>query len=737
MSAAMRLDRALAAARRRVLADGGLLALPLVGAGVALGWRFGGTAAAAVVALLLLLLAAAVAWQVRRLRRYGRRWLVRRLDDRCPWLEDSTELLFATGAALGPLQQLQRSRLEQRLRSSEFPDLRPAWSLRRLALAWSAALLVVGLAQLWPESGARTAAAVQAQRSPGGAAATRLGQARLQVIPPAYTGLAASESSQLEARVPQGSELRWRLQIMPQPDAAELEFHDGSRIALAPGDDGWSATHTLAASTLYRIVAPGLPEQPLLRLEVVPDRPPTVRVLAPEQSLSLLAPGQRAWQLRFQAEDDYGVDARARLHLTLTEGLGENVSFSEQVLDLHGSGPPRERVFQASLDPVRLGLTEGGDLVARLEVRDNRQPQPQVTRSASVVLRWPPPEPPDIDGLDVMARDVLPAYFRSQRQIIIDAEALLAVRGSLAADVFLDRSDRLGVDQRLLRLRYGQFLGEEAEGGPAPPTFDADEPPAIALPIDDFGQEQPSSGADAHGDAASAGADDHDHGHGHDDGAPRDPQVFGSEAGMLEEYGHLHDLPEAATLLDPATRETLRRALREMWESELALRQGDPRRALPPANRALEYIKQVQQADRIYLGRVGSRLPPIDPGRRLGGDRKGMAGRSLPPAGVDVADDQDAAGGAWAALAPVPDGAAVDLDLLQAWVQRRQAHIDDPLALLAAIDALRRDPACEDCRRTLRGLLWRELPRPLPAAAGRVPADEIGRSYLDALEDLP
>ncbi|GAE58256.1 hypothetical protein XPN_0162, partial [Xanthomonas arboricola pv. pruni MAFF 301427] len=90
---------------------------------------------------------------------------------------------------------------------------------------------------------------------------------------------------------------------------------------------------------------------------------------------------------------------------------------------------------------------------------------------------------------------------------------------------------------------------------------------------------------------------------------------------MLSEFGHTHDHAEAATLLDPQTRALLRAALDQMWQSEGELRQGHPERALPFANKALGFIKQVQQAERIYLARVGTQLPPIDPGRRLSGDR--------------------------------------------------------------------------------------------------------------------
>src|SRR6201999_859890 len=66
------------------------------------------------------------------------------------------------------------------------------------------------------------------------------------------------------------------------------------------------------------------------------------------------------------------------------------------------------------------------------------------------------------DGLGV---DVMPDYFRSQRQLIIDTEKLLADQKAkkVTKKQFNSTSNELGYDQKVLRLRYGQFLGEEFE----------------------------------------------------------------------------------------------------------------------------------------------------------------------------------------------------------------------------------------------------------------------------------
>src|SRR3546814_9803811 len=74
------------------------------------------------------------------------------------------------------------------------------------------------------------------------------------------------------------------------------------------------------------------------------------------------------------------------------------------------------------------------------------------------------------------------------------------------------------------------------------------------------------------------------------------------------QFGHSHDHAEATTLFDPATRALLKSALDAMWQSEGLLRQGQPAAALPHAYQALRFIKQVQQASRIYLDRKSTRL---------------------------------------------------------------------------------------------------------------------------------
>ncbi|MBD8644780.1 hypothetical protein IFT63_14455 [Stenotrophomonas sp. CFBP 13724] len=714
-------SRAWQAARRRQAAQVMAIAVPLVVAVAALAWRLATyDVASGVLAIGLLAAAALATWRARAL---DRRWLVRQLDQR-PTARDSADLLFTDAAALNPLQLRQRERIDAALRQYP-PELRARWPRRALAAVGCASGLVVALAFGWPRAGSVPAAHAPVITASGTAAATppTLQSARLRITAPSYTGQPVRTQSELDGKVQQDSQLQWSLRFSGTPARAALQFHDGQRIELTQQEGQWTGSWKAVRPALYRVVTePALRATRLYRLDLVPDQPPSVRVIEPEATLVLGTPGQRRWQLRFEARDDHGVAAAAQLKVTLAQGSGENITFREQVITLSGSGPATQRRFAHTLDLAALGASAGNDVIAQLQVRDNHAPTPQSAQSSSLILRLPTEADVQEAELEGMVKRTLPAYFRSQRQIIIDAEALLAQRSKLSADEFTRRSDAIGVDQRILRLRYGQFLGEESEGAPRPP-------PTSDLPTSDVPSNDAPAATVDHEHEHDGHGGGHEDEHGHDHAASDAPQVFGSATDVLSEYGHTHDHAEAATLLDPQTRATLKAALDQMWSSEGELRQGRPKEALPHAYKALAFIKEVQQAERIYLARVGPELPPIDESRRLGGKREGIDSRRLPLAAMTAPDQAIVA--VWQQL----DGAGQppDLDALSSWLRANETRLADPLSLAASIEELRMAPDCVRCRDALRGQLWRALLRPVPAPARRSIPDAMGQRYRDAL----
>lgn len=720
MSADPRLDRLRTTAARRRLAILALGALPLVVALGALAARVGGRAALLVVVPLALVAAAVGAW--RAWRGVDEVWLARRLDASAAQMDDSAALLFRDAGVLSELQRLQQARVRDRLAGSGV-DLRPAWPWPRLLAAFGVAGALLIAAALWHPQVSGDAATERAAAGDG-KSSTALLRTQIEIAAPAYTRIVPRTEAALDVKAPEGSQLHWLLRFDPEPQAAALVFHDGSRLALTrDGAGDWRGEHVLASSSLYRIVLDGAPppaDDRLHRLDAIADRAPEVRVIEPEKTLTLLDARQKTWNLLFEADDDYGI-AGAELQLTLAQGSGENVRFKEQAIPLQPSalvppsasaaqarneGGPRATVRYAySLDLTALGLAMGDDVVVRLSVTDNREPKANTTRSASFILRWPAQAAQESAGLEGVVQKTMPAYFRSQRQIIIDSEALLSERQKLDDKTYLARSDAIGADQKILRLRYGQFLGEESE-------THAQHADAEARAADS---------AREHG----AAHDEHEH----TPAAAQDGAKFGKEGDIVAEFGHVHDIAEAATLLDAETKATLKSALAEMWQAELHLRQGRPDEALPYEHRALDFIKRVQQSTRIYLERVGLELPMPDEARRLSGERKGVGDpvRSLSAA----ASDEAPIARLWQSL---QQGSTADWDGAEAWLRARQATLPDALGVLAAIDRARREPACGECRAALRDLLWPLLPTPAAASVPRAAADAEGRAYLDALQ---
>ena len=708
-------------ARAARIRQAGWLLLPLACAAIIAIRPFGHWAMAVLAAGALFI----ALWLWRTLHTMDARWLVRQLNGE-PNLHDSADLLLADhagaeGRQLNPLQRQLKAQLEAAIAKRSTPLSTP-FPRRALAAAIISGVLLIAAAW-WarqpasPPTAPRPSAATAAVATD---ATPQLHAIALRIAPPAYTGQAASTQQALDVRAPQDSVLQWQLHIAHVQSAA-LHFHDGRQIALERGDDdSWHARHTLSASALYRVVTePALADAPLHRLDATTDLPPQVRVITPEQPLTLGRPGQRHWELLFEASDDYGVQAGASLLLTRTEGSGENITFHETRIALRGSGPATLRRFSQRVDIAALGAQPGDDLIARLDVRDNRAPTAQAGQSPSLILRLPSEAEQQASDLEGAIKKVLPAYFRSQRQIIIDAEALIAQRRSLDAERFVVRADAIGVDQRILRLRYGQFLGEESEGEP-------EAPPGLSKPTGDHDSDGRSDD-DGHDHAATGHA-------GHDHGEPQAPKPMGTTtvSDVLAEYGHTHDHAEAATLLDPQTRAILKSALDAMWLSEGELRQGRPEQALPHAYKALAFIKQVQQAERVYLARLGPELPPIDMARRMTGKREGAASRRL---AIDAGAPVDTAiAQAWLAL---DRGAAPPVDALQGWLGRHAGELRDPLALAAALDPLRSDPTCQPCRDHLRAALWQAWTQPVARPLARPAADAMGQRYLDALQRDP
>ncbi|WP_295990885.1 DUF4175 family protein [Rugamonas sp.] len=487
------------------------------------------------------------------------------LDAAVPALEDSSALL--DGAPSSVIARLQQKRLQARLVSALGADDYRAIARTRVRFNAAPLLLSLVLAgSVWGWQHKQGVAAAKAVAAPVAKAIVD-GEVYLTVAPPAYTGVAAFETAARDIQVPESSVVRWCVKH-PAGAAPVVELSDGQVLTVAPDCAQWRATESLFWRARGHDGA-------RYNVRVLADQAPQVKILLPNDLIQVLNKDAKSAALSVIARDDYAV-VRASLHMTLARGSGENIRFSDREVPLPGGGDPHVRSWRKEWTLAELGMEPGDELYFFVRATDNAPEHPHTTQSPTYTLRLPGPESEDLDAsaLPSMAK---PESLRSQRQVIIDTEQLvadLAANPKMSAAAQRDRSEAIATDQAALRLRYGQFLGEESNL---------------------FGP-------------------DHDHEH-EGGGAAKD-----TESTLIAEFGHAHDQVDNATIFDPKTKAVLKRALAAMWDAEKSLRAIAPKTALPPEYKALDAIKELQQAERVYLHRTAFVPPAIKEEKRMSGD---------------------------------------------------------------------------------------------------------------------
>ena len=304
-------------------------------------------------------------------------------------------------------------------------------------------------------------------------------------------------------------------------------------------------------------------------------------------------------QISAKISDDFLVN-QAFIVATVARGSGENVKFRELKMPIQQTNF-KQMLITKNIDLKALNFAPGDELYYYWAAFDNKRPTPNFTKSDTYFIVYKDTSQTEESDLATMAMNIMPEYFRSQRQIIIDTEKLISKKNKLTKEVFNSTSNEIGFDQKALRLRYGQYLGEEFENSIGS---------ANALPSD----------VETNGDFLKGFVHDHDggehdheevekHEHSHENSQPE--KNDGGVASLLAEYVHSHDDGEANTFYEQSTRSLLKMALEQMWQSELHLRLYEPEKAIPFEKKALEYLKSAQQKARAYVKKTSFDPPPI------------------------------------------------------------------------------------------------------------------------------
>ncbi|MFD2246850.1 DUF4175 family protein [Pontibacter ruber] len=693
------------------------LAVAVLGAAILYKWQVEVPILAAVAVSVILTAVLYFTWGWNKVRQTNLRQVARHLNRNYPQLEDSTELLLRPSSELNFLERLQQQKVSEQLQAIE-PESQPVFYVRKnptllalgLALLIAAGILFLPAA---PLAGATFPKQVQLDfpNTPKEVADTAafIQKIEITITPPAYTGKKAYKASQPNLRVEQGAMVSWRITTNRTARTFQLVLNDKSPIKLNGKNGSYTVSHTFTEPALYHLNLNGQ-KSAYYTLEIIPDEAPTIQVTKPEQYTEILFGDPQRVTLRAELSDDYGL-RDANMIATVAKGTGEAVKFREEKIGLGFSRQIRSFSVNKTLDLQKLGMTYGDELYFYVQAWDNHK---GYTRSETYFVQIE--DTTIAESMDDLTMGVnpVPEYFRSQRQIIIDTEKLIKDQKSISRAAFEERSNNLGVDQKLLRLRYGKFLGEEFESGIGP------------------------GGGIPEGEEGHHAGDGHDHLEFEDQNSPE---------ALLDPYLHKHDQEEAATFFEPAVKAKLKGALAQMWEAELRLRTHRPKEALPYEYKALRMLKEVQQSTRAYAAKTGFDPPPLkEPEKRLTGDLskiKAPAERRTIEAETKLPRTREAL--QW--LERQKQGykyKSSDVALLErAGQELAQEALSTPGRYLRAMQDLRTLIAdinanrvlCQNCMVTVEQA-WQELlppARPTPQKQGTT-RSKLAREYLKKLE---
>ncbi|MCF2487818.1 hypothetical protein [Dyadobacter sp. CY347] len=445
--------------------------------------------------------------------------------------------------------------------------------------------------------------------------------ATINITPPAYTRLPKQQSNDLNVSTITGSALSWTVKFSHSENLSlRLANSQGEEIPFQKRKGRFTHSDKITGSGLYAIKGYWkdslIYQSDFYRLEALPDLAPKIEPASKELYKYHFLKDPKTIKISAKISDDFLV-SQAFIVATLARGSGENVKFREVKISLMPKDF-KEANLQKEINLSELNFTPGDELYYYWAAIDNKTPQANFSKSDTYFLVYKDTSNVEEAELATMAVNIMPEYFRSQRQIIIDTEKLIAKRKKLAQKEFASASNEIGFDQKVLRLRYGQYLGEEFEtsigGGGAPQGADA------GNVLDAFTHKSDGEGEAAERRAAEPEHKDdhagHDHGKGHDEAGEKDPL-----AALMEQYVHAHDDAETNTFYEQSTRSLLKMALEQMWQSELHLRLYEPEKALPFEHRALEFLKSAQHKARTYVKKSGYDPPPIkEKEKRLSGE---------------------------------------------------------------------------------------------------------------------
>lgn len=576
--------------------------------------------------------------------------LAKDLNRRYPSLEESCELLLESNqeapTVLRRLQYLRTAHALAQLHENTQVDLVPHYPLKPALMAnVITALFCLSIWYfLWDVK--------QIQKAPNASipnitdkidehrppAVAQLIDANVTVDPPAYAiGLHGYQSKQpqpLDAQILAGSEVSWQLtfssQNPPESQHYSLQLNDENLPLTLMPDGRYTLSKVIHRSSIYQVLDHQQRIIALHSIEVIADTPPEIVFLTPQATITEIQTTTESFEptLRTQVEisDDFGL-SKVEILASVAKGSGEAVKFRDSVFSFdtvssvdNTDNVDGTQLYSKEWNLSALGMESGDELYFSVKAWDNREGQPQLTQSSTKIIRWL-----DEDAAAVFSEGTvisnMPAYFKSQRQIIIDTKALIAQQSEVTEQQFNHSSQALGVAQADLKHKYGQFVGDEVSGITRS-MEDGD-----SQKHDEKHDEQASSEEhehlEHHDEDDEHAAEEHA-GHQHEGENDSTEDKSGYQA-AIEQFGHAHGETDVAIFktqggIEQNPRVMMKRAIGHMWQAESQLRLNRPQDALPYEEQALIWLNRAKKAERIYVKRLGFEPPPVTEKRRYQGE---------------------------------------------------------------------------------------------------------------------
>jgi len=543
--------------------------------------------------------------------------IIRYINRQLPQLQESGDLLLRSTDDLTLLEQLQQARTAQKFSESLNSISLPNRLLPSMATLLGG-VLVTAIAAFYVERGNAHKSELHQEVIKVPEAKQQLPaavkQLTLLISPQGYTQLPEQRLKSFPINAPEGSLASWTIGFTAPIKGASLIFDGKDTVELKTSAGTYVSHRKLESTGFYQLmwttISGEKKHSDYYPIQLKKDNPPLLKIDNLDQFIQLEAAPKLSVEMKASLSDDYGL-SDAYIVATVSKGSGEGIKFREERLRFDSPSKIGGKQISATrrIDLIRLGLDPGDELYFYIEAFDNKAPRPNRARTETyfIAVKDTSEMTTSVDpGLGV---DLMPEYFRSQRQIIIDSEKLLKEKKQISREKFNAKSNELAHDEKVLRLRYGEFLGEEFETNIGPAAGNA--PSSDEDIVKQYGHQHDTDEEHAARVETPAKPNaEHGHNHGAED-KNEDP---------AKAYMHAHDSDEEATFFTQSIRAKLKAAVTIMWDAELHLRLYTPEKSLPYQYQALKLLKEISQDSRIYVHRTGFDPPPLKEDKRLSGD---------------------------------------------------------------------------------------------------------------------